>query len=230
MKAMVLAAGFGTRLKPYTNKIPKALMPINGEPVIFRTLKMIRRTGIKEVVINLHHLAQLIRDAVGDGSRWGLCIKYSHENKILGTGGGVKNAQGLLGNKTFLIINSDILCNIDLGQVIKLHKEKHALATMVLRKDPNTDKYGTISLGPENRVQSILGEPHSPRGKKRMFCGIHVVQPKAFSYLRPEFSSIIHDFYIPALRRRKSIFGYDYSGFWADIGTVKDYKRLSVEK
>jgi NDP-sugar pyrophosphorylase family protein len=227
MKAMILAAGFGTRLKSLTKNLPKPLMPVKGVPAIYHVLETVRRSGISEVIINLHYLGEKIESELGSGGRFGMKISYSREPSILGTGGGIKRAQRLLGIKPFLVINSDILCNINLTRVIRYHRRKKGIATMVVRRDPVVQRNGEISLGRENRVQSILGRPPLNPRRKRMFCGIHVLEPGIFDYLKPRFSSIIRDFYIPALEQGHKIWGYDYRGYWADFGTPGAYAKVS---
>ncbi len=227
MKAMLLAAGFGTRLKKLTLTRPKPLMPVKGEPIIFHTLRMLRKAGIHEAVINLHYLGRMIYDVVGNGRNFGLRVSYSWEKEILGTAGGVKKAQKYLTGERFLLINSDILCNIDLTRLVQYHKQKKGMVTMVVRKDCQTKKYGILKLDRDDRIVSVPGSPLiTERFKERMFCGIHVLEREVFNYLRPVFSSIIHDFYVPALEKGEFIYGYNYSGFWTDIGTPEAYQQV----
>src|ERR1041385_376305 len=134
MKAMILAAGLGTRLRPLTNTIPKPLLPIAGTPLIVWNLLLLKRYGFHDVVINLHHLGPMIEHAVGNGSRYGLRIIYSREPVILGTGGGLKQAELYFSGESVLVLNGDTLVELDLGALYECHQQSEAMATLVLRE------------------------------------------------------------------------------------------------
>ncbi|MGE0684406.1 MAG: NDP-sugar synthase, partial [Candidatus Binatia bacterium] len=155
MRAMILAAGLGTRLKPLTNTVPKALVPVAGRPLIEYSLLFLRSQGITEVVINLHHLGGKIREALGDGSLYGMRIFYSPEDPILETGGGIKNAQSLLDGETFMVVNCDTILDLNLQEALKFHHQKQAVATLVLRSDPDVDHYGVIQTNDQGRIRRI---------------------------------------------------------------------------
>jgi NDP-sugar pyrophosphorylase family protein len=230
MKAMILAAGFGTRLRPLTETLPKPLVPLNGKPLIEYTLFLLRKHGFLDVVINLHYQGGKIRDTLGSGSRWGLRLTYSDEPEILGTGGGIKKVQPLLSDGPFLVINGDILVNIDLARVIAFHRQKQAAVTLVLREDPEADRWGPVEIDSGERVRSICGEPPHSEAKagKRMFCGIHIIEPEVFGYLPAGGFSNIMDAYRKMIREGKIIAGYTMDGYWMDIGTEERY-RLAQE-
>ena len=134
-KAMVLAAGFGTRLRPLTYETPKPLLPLQEARIIDYPLELLEQGGITQVVINLHHLGDQIRDYIGNGSRYGFQVAYSVEKpNILGTGGGIKNVQEFMGDEPFVVINGDTLIKADLKELIKHHNESGAAATMTLMK------------------------------------------------------------------------------------------------
>src|SRR4029453_12940338 len=130
MRAMILAAGFGTRLRPLTNTVPKAIVPVAGRPLIEYGLLFLQSQVVDEVVINLHHLGEKIRAALGDGSAYGLRILYSPEDPILETGGGIKKAQSLLEGETFIVLNSDTIIDLDLNAVLAMHRQNQATATL----------------------------------------------------------------------------------------------------
>ncbi len=226
MKAMILAAGRGERLRPLTNQIPKPLIPVADKPLIHHTLSYLKNCGIEEVVINLHHLGDQIQSYVGDGSRWGLRIHYSLERQLLGTGGGIQKAAPYLLQETFVVLNGDILLELDLKEVVAFHKENNADVTMVLRKDPDVDRFGAIEVDGYDRVRQILGRipiPKAPR-KRLMFTGVHVLEPEVFSHMPSDLDvfSII-DVYVAMLLDEARIMGYPMTGFWADLGTKGRY-------
>src|SRR5919108_2695 len=135
MKALILAAGYGTRLRPLTERIPKPLLPVAGQPILVWNLLLLKRHGITDVVINLHHLGEQIVQAIGNGSRFGMRVAYSHEPTLLGTGGGIQQAAPLLKDGPFLVVNGDTLSACDLTELIAAHRAGKASATLVLRED-----------------------------------------------------------------------------------------------
>ena len=147
MRAMILAAGRGNRLRPLTDSIPKPLLEVAGQPMIAFPLKLIRDAGIEEVVINVHHLGAQIRSAFGDGRSYGVRITYSEEDPILDTGGGIAAVREFLSGDTFVVLNADTFIDIRLGDVIAFHRAHEGLATMVLRPDPDAARYGLIEIG-----------------------------------------------------------------------------------
>ena len=230
---MILAAGFGLRLRPLTEIIPKPLIPVKGRPLIAHTVALLRRNGVEEVVINLHHHAKKIMDALGYGKRFGLKITYSFEKTILGTGGGLKKAEQYLSDGTFFLINSDIIADVELQDVLSFHRKKKAIATMVLRKDPNIESYGAIGINRDGRIRQFLNRLHPEAGEKLtkyMFTGIHILEPEVFSYI-PEgvFSSITKLMYPSLLVNEKMVFGYIMRGYWSDLGTQERYARTLTD-
>ena len=144
--AMILAAGEGTRLRPITDKIPKAMVEVGGRPLIDYALETVRRAGLGEVVINLHYLGSMIRDYIGDGSRYGLRVRFSEEDPLLDSGGGIVHAREFLGDRTFVTLNADTIIAADLKKIVESHRASRATATMVLRKDPKMAEFGLCLL------------------------------------------------------------------------------------
>lgn len=220
-KAMILAAGLGTRLRPLTLTVPKPLVEVGGEPLVYRALRMLKRAGVSDVVLNLHWLGDKIKAELGTGERFGLRLAYSEETDILGSGGGIKKVEPQLGGGTFFVINGDALIDLDLNAVLAFHRAKGAAATMVLRPDPNPDAWGAIEIDAEQRIRQFVGKlPKSGAPlRKLMFTGVHVLEPVVFDYLRSVFSSINEDFYPKAIAAGVPIYGYVYEGYWSDVGT-----------
>ena len=171
MQAMILAAGLGTRLRPLTNHTPKALLLVHGEPLIFHSLKLLKKHGFSEVLINLHHLGELLEKELGDGSRLGMRISYSWEEKILGTGGGIKKGADFFKNETVLVLNSDVLIDLDLKDFIRTHKRKKGLATMVVRERERDSSYTPIWIGKGNRLLQIGGEKKGGLSTSHLYGG-----------------------------------------------------------
>lgn len=224
MKAMILAAGLGTRLRPLTDAVPKPLLPIAGRPLIVWNLLLLRQHGITEAIINLHHLGHLIEKEVGDGSRFGMRLAYSREPVILGTGGGIKQAEAFLGGDPFLVLNGDTLLELDLGDVVGFHARRGALATMVVREDPEVDRWGVVEVDDQQRVLSINGRGRaeadsSVRRARRMFAGVHVMDSRLLRHVPLGLESSIIEAYVGEIARGERVLGYGMEGYWSDVGT-----------
>lgn len=225
MKAMILAAGLGTRLRPLTNMMPKPLLPIGGTPLIVWNLLLLKRHGFHDVVINLHYLGPMIEQALGNGSQFGLRIIYSHEPMILGTGGGIKQAEPYFSGEPVLVLNGDTLVELDLSALWAFHHTNHAAATMVLREDPNAADWGLVEVAAENRIVRITGKGLFPSIPTipRMFAGIHILNPRLLREVPKGVASSIIDPYVAAIERGNAVLGYDLKGYWSDIGTPERY-------
>jgi len=231
MKAMILAAGLGTRLRPLTNTIPKPLLPIAGTPLIVWNLLLLKRYGFHDVVINLHHLGPMIEQALGNGSRYGLRIIYSREPMILGTGGGLKQAEPNFSGEPVLVLNGDTIFELDLGALCAFHQERKAAATLVLRSDPDAARWGVVETGADDRIVRIIGrgKPDSGPTHPRMFAGIHILHPRLLRHVPKGKESSIIDAYVSAIERDEPVLGYDLKGYWSDIGTPERYAQAEQD-
>jgi NDP-sugar pyrophosphorylase family protein len=217
MRAMILAAGFGTRLQPLTNTTPKALVPVAGRPLIEYGLLFLRSQGVTEVVINLHHLGEKIRAALGDGSLYGMRIVYSLEDPILESGGGIKKAQPLLDGGAFVVLNCDTILDLDLQEVLAFHQRKQAVATLVLRPDPDAAQYGVLAINDRGQIRRIrdqalaVAEPVSPY----MFTGLQILEPRVFAFM-PELKpfSTTRETYPRIMHAGEALYGFVHSGPW----------------
>jgi mannose-1-phosphate guanylyltransferase len=240
MKAMVFAAGYGQRLRPVTKKVPKALIPVGGRPMIEYSLLLLRHYGIREIVINVHHLGEQIEAHLQNGKRLGLDISYSRESRLLDTGGGLRKARRFFTGERFVAINSDVMIDLNLEEVLGRHRHARATATLVLRKDPKADAYGLIEASADLRIRSFLGHkaPASrPPGplSKFMFTGVQVVEPKIFDYMEslsaddPEVFSITKVTYPRLLLRGEPLYAYPFDGYWQDLGTPERLKQAAAK-
>ena len=226
MKVIILAAGYATRLHPLTLTQPKPLLPVAGRPILEWNLLLLKRHGITEVIINLHHLGEQIVRALGDGARLGLRLVYSHEPTLQGTGGGIKQAAPFLKDGPFLVLNGDTLSECDLTALIGAHRTSGALATLVVRDDPEAATWGPVTLDAHGRVLQINGNP--PLAEPRtalpacMFAGIHVMEQAVLDAIPPGPGSII-DVYGSLLRQGRPLHGYRMRGYWSDIGNPERY-------
>lgn len=225
---MILAAGLGTRLRPLTDRLPKPLLPIAGRPMVEYTLAWIAAAGIQHIMINVHHKGDLIRDALGNGERFGLKISYSEEPVILGTGGGLKQVESFFEDAPFLVVNADVLTAVDPNAIIRSHLTRRPLATLVVRRDPEVAAYGALGVDHESRIRRFLGrgQRSSAPLEDVMFTGIHVLDPRIFGDLPPAGTfSPITDAYIAIVKRGDPLMGYLTDAPWIDIGTPDRYRQ-----
>ena len=226
MKAMILAAGFGTRLAELGLDLPKPLFPVLNVPLIRWAVAFLKGHGIEEIIVNLHHRGEMIRDELGDGAALGVHIEYSmEEGEILGTGGGIKRALpffGGPGGETFVVMNGKIVSDIDLHAAIAHHRQTGAAATMVLKPDPEAAKWGAIGIDGEGRIRRFLGAPDpSPAGvTEHMFTGVHLLEPRFVAALPDGPCCIVRAGYKPRFAAGDTpLSGYLHRGYFWDHST-----------
>jgi mannose-1-phosphate guanylyltransferase len=230
MRAMILAAGLGIRLRPLTNAVPKALVPVAGRPLIEYGLLWLKSQGIREVLINLHHLGDKIRAAVGDGSIYGLRITYSHEEPILDTGGGIKKAQAFLDGETFVVLNCDTILDLDISALLAAHRRNHATATLVLRPDPEAARYGILETDASGRIRRFLGQPAEVEGSlsEFMFTGCQMLEPHIFDLMPEEKPfSTTRETYPQMLRAGEPLYGFIHTGPWMVVDDAEGMARAT---
>jgi len=234
MKAMILAAGLGTRLRPLTDTIPKPLLPIGGTPLIVWNLLRLRAIGIREVIINVHYLGSMIEEALGDGSCWDMRITYSRESGLLGTGGGLKAAEWFFEEKPFLVMNGDTLIDLDMQALRDFHQAQGGIATLVLRDDPLAVQWGAVESDAQDRLLRINGQGvqeglSAPAATSRMFAGVHILHPSIFDDAPKGKPFSIIDSYTRALAGGSRLLGFVHAGYWSDIGTVERYTQAQAD-
>src|ERR687889_887293 len=176
MRAMILAAGYGTRLWPLTIDRAKPAIPFMGRPLVGYVAEYLSRYGFEEVVVNLHHRPESVREALGDGSRFGARFHYIEEPEILGTGGAIVNARALLDSDAFVVVNGKIATDVDLSAALETHRRERALATLVLRPNPARERYSVVDVS-GGLVTGFGGYPASDNAGEDaplMFTGIQV--------------------------------------------------------
>jgi NDP-sugar pyrophosphorylase family protein len=236
MKAMVLAAGQGMRLRPITDSKPKALVPVAGRPMIEYALLLLRHYGIEEIVINLHQFGGQIENYLGDGAKLGLRITYSNEPELLDTGGGLRKARSFLQDDAFIVINTDALIDVNLAELITFHRNRQATATLVLRPDEQADRYGSMDVDGAGRICRFLNskidlKPAGPT-RKLMFTGVQILAPKVFDYMEShgagEKFSTTRQTYPRMLLAGEPLYGFCFEGFWQDLGTIERIKQAEA--
>ncbi len=243
MKAMILAAGFGTRLFPLTIDRTKPAIPFLGKPLVGYVAEYVAKFGFTDVVVNLHHQPESVKKALGGGEKFGVKIHYSIEQpKILGTAGALDNARHLLEDETFLIVNGKIITDIDISKAIETHKKSGALATMVLKENPKRERFTIVETKdnfvtgfgdfPENSGQLKEKQIQKPKAKIQnplMFTGIHILEPRVFDYIpRGVYSDIVPTFYNPAIKNGEKIVAHITCGSWFELSTIPRYLEISL--
>ena len=214
---MLLAAGLGTRLRPLTDTVPKPMLPVRGRPLIAYALDALARGGIREVMINLHHLPEQIRAHVGDGSPYGLHAQYSVEPTILGTGGGLKQCADFFGRAPFVVINADTLIDIDIAAVAAYHVTRGGPATLVVRKLSKGESYTPVALAPDGWVTGFGKGEH-------YYTGITIGTAPLLDILPANHPAcLIQEGIKPLLARGERIAAFLHEGTWNDVGTPERY-------
>jgi N-acetyl-alpha-D-muramate 1-phosphate uridylyltransferase len=214
MKAMILAAGRGERMRPLTDVTPKPLLKVGGKPLIVWHIERLAKAGVKEIVINHAHLGEQIENALGDGSQWDVCIQYSPEQIALETAGGIANALPLLGEEPFLVVNGDVFTDIDYAN-LTLQAAKHAHLVMV--DNPTQHPNGDFAL--------IDGQVRVEGESKLTFSGVGVYHPNIFKEIVRGHAAKL----APLLRTAMTkgwVTGVKHCGVWHDIGTPERLKEL----
>lgn len=224
MKAVILAAGLGTRMRPLTDRTAKPALPVLNEPLIVRTLRALKHAGVSEVMINLHHRPDSIRSAIPHGDL-GLKIRYSREPAILGTGGALLKVRGWVGRDPVIVVNGDVIFDFDLKALVASHRRTMALATLALKPNPDPAKYKPVVTDRGGRILSIRGRPAGRKGTVSLFASVHVIDSVILDRLPPGASDTVADLYIPLLREGAHLQGVRQSGVWHDLGSPGGYLR-----
>ena len=233
---MILAAGFGTRLWPLTIGRTKPAIPFLNRPLIGFTIDYLRRYGFEDIIINLHHEPDSVRQQIGDGSRFGVRIHYSVEApEILGTSGALDNVRDQLDKETFIVVNGKIITDIDLAKALETHRQKQALATLVLKPNARRERFSEVLITPDGHIEKFGGFP-TPDSRlptpPLMFTGIHLMQPEIFDYIpRGVFSDSVRDVYPAAMADGKVIAAHVASeeSSWFELSTLQRYLEISLE-
>ena len=228
MRAIVLAAGLGKRLRPLTYEMPKPLMPVANTPVMEHILRLLRRHGFTELVTNTSHLPEMITERFGDGSALGVELSYSYEEELLGTAGGVRNvADFLTGGEadSFLVISGDGLTDLDLSAMRDSHESQGGIATIALKKVPDPGEYGVVITGADSRIQAFQEKPEPSEALSDLASsGIYMFRNEIFEHFpERDFVDWAMDVFPALLDGDVPMFGHEISGYWNDVGSLGEY-------
>jgi len=230
MKAVIMAGGAGSRLRPLTSNQPKPMVSLANRPLMEHIVRLLKRHGFTDIVVTVQFLASLVRNYFGTGEDLGVSMSYATEESPLGTAGSVKNAQGAL-DETFVVISGDALTDIDLEKVVSFHQERGSIATIVLSHQPNPLEYGIVVTDEDGRIDRFLEKP----GWGQVFTdtvntGIYVLEPEIFDLI-PEGESydFSKDVFPKLLDKGAPIYGYIADGYWTDVGNVDAYRKAQQD-
>ena len=225
MTGVILAGGFGTRLRPLTINIPKPMVPIANKPILHHIIKLLKKNGIKDLIIILYYQPELIKDYFKDGEKFGVNIKYIISDEDLGTCGATALAKDYL-KDDFLVISGDVLTDFNLSEIINFHLKKKSIATITLTRVSNPLQYGIVITNEDGKIVRFLEKPSwGEVFSDTINTGIYILNPKIFDFVpeKKEFDFSKNLFPL-LLKKELPIFGYISSGYWKDIGNVKEYK------
>jgi mannose-1-phosphate guanylyltransferase/mannose-1-phosphate guanylyltransferase/phosphomannomutase len=243
MRAMILAAGLGTRLRPITYQMPKPMVPVANRPVIEHIVRLLTEHGFTEVIANLHWFPELVRSHLGDGSEHGIELSYSHEEALLGTAGGVRKVRDFLGD-SFLVISGDALTDIDLSAMRDYHQSHDGIATLAVTPVEDTSKYGAVIIGGDRRVQGFQEKPDPAEALSNLCnCGIYMFRAEIFDYFPPPgkrsraagpedpdgFADWALDVFPALLEGDVPFYAHEFGDYWNDIGSLEELRDGNLE-
>lgn len=229
MRAIVLSAGYGTRLWPLTEDRTKPAIPILGKPLVGYVAEYLAGYGIDEIVVNLHHRPDSVRRALGDGSRFGVKLHYVEEPVILGTSGALDNTREYFDRETFVVVNGKIITDIDLSAAFETHRNTNALATLVLLPNTKRERFSVVETE-AGRIKAFGGMLVDAHRTPLMFTGIQILEPRIFEYIpRGVFSHSTTDVYPQAIANGEIVSAHVAAGKWRELSTLGRYLDISVE-
>jgi len=221
MKAMVLAAGLGTRLKPLTFELPKPMVPVLDRPVMAHIVRLLERQGFDELIANLHWFPDAITGYFGDR------LEYRYEPELLGTAGGVRNCRDFFGDEPFLIISGDALTDLDLGRLLERHRSAGGIATLTVKKVADTREYGVVLHDADGRITGFQEKPDPAEAQSDLGnCGIYLFSPEIFDWFpdRP-FVDWAHDVFPALLDNDVPFHIHEIDEYWNDVGSLAELRQ-----
>ncbi|MGE5575821.1 MAG: sugar phosphate nucleotidyltransferase [Syntrophothermus sp.] len=225
MKAMILAAGVGSRLEPLTCNVPKPMVPVVNRPAMEHIVALLKKHGYTDVIANLWYLPERIRGYFGDGSDFGLSLSYSQEKELLGTAGGLKKVEGFF-DDTFLVISGDALTDIDLTDMLRFHRGSGALATIALRRVDDPTRFGVVLTTSDGRITGFQEKPKAAEALSNLAnTGIYIFERELLNLIPPgAFYDFGKDLFPRLVAAGAPFYGYAMGGYWCDIGSITQYR------
>ena len=230
MKALILAGGLGTRLRPLTYDRPKHLLPIANVPHIEHVFALLERHGVSEIVLLTSYLAEAFEATVRRAAQRGIDVTVAHEREPLGTAGALKNAQGLVGDETFLAFNGDVLTDVDLTAIVDWHRERGAEATIVLTPVDDPSAYGVVSTERDGRVLGFIEKPPADEAPTNLVnAGVYVCEPRLLDRIPAGRACSAERELFPDVVREGTMYAQGTDAYWMDIGTPEKYLQANLD-
>jgi mannose-1-phosphate guanylyltransferase len=231
MKAMVMAAGLGTRLRPLTDFLPKPMVPIANRPVLHHLLNLLARHDIREVGVNIHVFPDLIKRYFGDGSALGMSIRWSEEPTLLGTAGGTKQLEDFWGRETILITSGDGLHDVDVTALLGHHVRTGGLATLAVKPVDDPSSYGVVILDRDTRIRGFQEKPSRDEAKSDLAnCGVYVIEPELLDRVPPDtFFDFGTDMWPALVAAGEPVYAYTTMAYWNDVGGLDELRNSILD-
>ena len=231
-KAMILAAGEGARLRPLTSAVPKCLLPVGNTPIVKHQLRWLKRYGVRKVAVNLYHKGDKIKAALGDGAAYGIDIRYSPEEVLLGTAGGVKRMEAFF-NETFFVVYGDTISDVNLLSLTEFHRRKQSLMTIVVFETANTSETGIVEIDEGGKVTGFTEKPLKGGERSNLSNGgIYIVEPRILDYINDAgFCDFGFDVFPRLIEEKVPVYGYRLNPeeYLIDIGTIEKYRQVNID-
>jgi NDP-sugar pyrophosphorylase family protein len=221
MRAFVLAAGYGKRLEPLTKAVPKPMVPVANKPIIQYNLELLRKYGIKDLMVNIHYFPEQIENYFGDGSQYGVSLNYSYEEHLMGTAGGVlKMFEQSKVKDTFIVMSSDVLSDINLGKMLNMHKKKKAKATIALTPVNDVSQFGVVVVDENDKITAFQEKPSQAEAKSNLVnAGIYIFEPEVLDLIPKNLPyDFGHNVFPQLVKEKAAFYGYKMIEYWNDIG------------
>jgi len=230
MKAMIMAAGVGSRLMPMTADIPKPMIPMANRPLMANTVQLLQEHGFISIIANLHYHADYISNYFGNGQAFGVSMDYSPEEELMGTAGGVKRCEWFL-DDTFVIVSGDALTDIDLALLVQVHKRKGALATIALKEVEDVEHFGIVITNEDGLIKSFQEKPRPEEALSRVAnTGIYVFEPEIFKYIPAgQFYDFGKQVFPHLVKAGCPFYGVTVDGYWCDVGNIETYRQAHAD-
>jgi mannose-1-phosphate guanylyltransferase len=231
VKAMVMAAGLGTRLRPLTDFLPKPMMPVANRPVLHHLLNLLRRHDVTDVGINVHAYPEMIQAYFGDGANLGMAIEWSYEEELLGTAGGTKKLEKFWGGETILITSGDGLHDVDVTALLGHHRRTGALATLTVKPVTDPSSYGVVILDRDTRVRGFQEKPTRDEARSDLAnCGIYVIEAELLDRIPPDtFHDFGNDVWPSLVAANEEVYAYTTMAYWNDVGDLSELRNTILD-
>lgn len=237
MRAMVMAAGLGTRLRPLTDAIPKPVMPVANVAIVEQLVAQLAAHGATDVIANVHWFADKVERRLGDGSHLGATVSFAHEEELMGTAGGVRNVADFLtaeGDEPFLVLAGDALTDVDLGALVAAHRSNGGVATLAVKRVEDVSAYGVVVTGADGRIQGFQEKPDPAEAlSDQVSCMIYAFSPEVFDYFpideMPDPVDFAKDVFPAMLEADVPFHVHEIEGYWNDIGTLPEFLQGNLD-